>query len=168
MAEKKITTTLIDSVKKLQSKVIMGAEIKNVEDGNMYIVSGKATGMKGGESNYGPWECLTGEFKAERIVDGKIFSSNVVFLPDVAHMQIAHVLKSGEAEAVDFVFAIGRITSDNSATGFEYTCTPLVQPEIESDPVMALLETGKALLKEQKLLETGTGEIKKKPDEKAK
>jgi hypothetical protein len=132
-------------VRKIQAKGLVG-NVKDAEEGTLYTVVGKATGLKGGESNYGPWECLKGDFIAQTN-DGEQYRGSQLFLPEIAHDMVAHQLKEGN-EAVEFGFIIGKKNDETSAIGYVYTCEPLFQPEPESDPILKLAKTASDKVKQ--------------------
>lgn len=94
---------------------------------------GTANGTKHGVSDFGEWTCLTGQFRAVNLDTGETFDSGVCFLPDVAQDLIIGALGSG---SVDFAFDIGVVLDDDSATGYVYTASPLLQEE--NDPISRL------------------------------
>lgn len=96
---------------------------------------GRASGIKQGETDFGVWNALTGNFRGIS-PDGEVMDSGVCFLPDVAFDMIKGQLDGG-AIAVDFAFAITAALDDTSPVGFSYRATPLMDSE-ETDPVLML------------------------------
>lgn len=125
-------------IKKLSTPKIMGKRPRLNDDEterDLYQVVGIASGKKTGESDYGQWTALTGNFAAQNLETGVQFRSGVAFLPDVALDPILGQLDMG-VTAVEFGFTIG-IQEDDTPTGYAYIATPIVEPD-ESDPLEEL------------------------------
>ena len=132
----------VSMIKKLSTPKIMGGRLRFKEgesQRDLYQVVGVASGKKSGTSDYGEWASLTGNFAAINLDTGEEFRSGVLFLPDVALDPILGQLSMG-AHAIEFGFTISIVEDDESATGYVYTATPLIEPD-ENDPLEAL--TGK-------------------------
>jgi hypothetical protein len=131
-------------IKKISIKTVVGnvkAIVKEMDEGESRIIMrviGKATGSKVGESTYGAWEALKGDFKATNMETGEQFRSGVAFLPDVALDLVIGALNGGDVSSVDFGFDIGVTEDSDSNTGYVYNATPLLEVK-ESDPI-AMLE----------------------------
>ncbi|MES9901016.1 MAG: hypothetical protein ABW148_18620 [Sedimenticola sp.] len=129
----------IAMIKKLSTPKIMGKKPRLNEDEekrDLYQIVGVASGKKTGESDFGIWCSLSGNFAAVNLITGEQFRSGVVFLPDVALDPILGQLDAG-ATAVEFGFTITIIADEDSATGYVYIATPLMEPD-ENDPLEAL------------------------------
>lgn len=108
-------------------------------------VVGIARNVKRGESNYGAWEALLGDFLAEPLVGekkGQRVRTGQIFLPDVILNMIAGAMTG--ATGIEFNFKVGimAVATDGekpSATGYEYVADILVEPT-ENDPLSALLD----------------------------
>lgn len=118
-------------LKKITTKALCG-KIKAPAEGAgtvwLYTVYGIAHGVKTGESTYGLWEAVTGQFEAVT-EDGEAFASPVCFLPEPMQGVISAGVRNGDA--VEFSVRIGVEESDTQ-TGYEYVCAPKVEPA-ESD-----------------------------------
>lgn len=114
-------------------------------------IVGIATGVQHGESNFGPWTALRGNFAATRLKsDGTIATtddgrpayavrSGKAFLPDVAINLVTPALDSGDKGAsVQFGFDVGVERDDNAATGYVYVCRSLIEPAA-NDPLSLLM-----------------------------
>jgi len=121
-------------VKKISSKLMCGV-IRENADGVLYNVIGTATGIKTGESNFGVWVALKGEFNAWN--DKVNVKSNVIFLPEVATIPLEAALKSG-AKHVDFGIAVVKCASE-SIIGYEYSIKNII-PVKESNRLEDLRE----------------------------
>lgn len=129
----------IAMIKKLSTPKILGGKPKLKEgekSRNLYNVMGIASNTKTGETDHGPWCALTGNFAAINLETGEQFRSAVVFLPDIALDMVRGQLDTG-ANAVEFGFMIAIKEDEQSATGYVYTATPLMEPD-ENDPLEVL------------------------------
>ncbi len=129
----------IAMIKKLSTLKIMGKKPRLNEDEktrDLYQVVGIASGKKTGESDFGLWCSLTGNFAAVNLSTGEQFRSGVLFLPDVALDPILGQMDAG-ATSVEFGFTISIVEDEKSATGYVYTAMPLMAPD-QNDPLEAL------------------------------
>ena len=126
----------LNIVSKLSAKKVCGKVPKPDDKMPLLQVFGIATGIKTGESNFGPWTALTGAFRATRLKDGEQFQSGVCFLPKMGTELIAPMLKKEGVEGLEFAFNIGVIPSDN-AIGYEYYVEPMLESK-ENDPLELL------------------------------
>lgn len=114
-------------------------------------IIGVASGLKTGESQYGPYVALMGNFAATRLDDkGEIavndkgerlfdVRAGQAFLPDVACNLVSPLLDNApKGTAVQFGFDIGVERDDTAATGYVYVCRSLVEPA-ENDPLTLLM-----------------------------
>ncbi len=130
----------IAMIKKLSTKNIIGKKVRlneGEEKRDLYQVAGVASGFKSGESDFGMWEALTGNFAAQNMETGEQFRSGVLYLPAVALDPVIGQLNAG-AQAVEFAFIIGVVADDSTAVGYTYVATPLVEPD-ENDPLEQLM-----------------------------
>ena len=131
-------------LKKLSAKTVL-SNVKKCAEGVLFDVFGQAVGIKAGESNYGTWEALIGEFKAVRIEDGKVFSSKVCFLPELAHDEIKDAVIAAQEKAddgkalIEFAYEVGKRNDEDLPAGYEYTVASLIEIETESDPLAKLM-----------------------------
>lgn len=103
---------------------------------------GTASGSKVGVSDFGEWTALTGQFRGLNLSTGETFDSGICFLPDVANDMVLGALNSG-ATAVDFAFDVGVVLDEDSATGYVYRASPVLQEE--ANPISRLEEKMAAL-----------------------
>lgn len=113
-------------VKKITSKLMVG-NTKNADMGELYRVIGSAFSIKTGNTSFGEWTALVGQFQAW--TDEREVNSNILFLPEVATIPIAMAVKNGET--VDFGLIVAKVKADN-AVGFEYTVQNII-PQKESN-----------------------------------
>lgn len=112
---------------------------RNGESVKLMRVIGQCTGMKTGESQFGPWIAFTGSFQAIKMETGEIFRSGKIFLPEVAEQLLAPLVMEADGKAVEFAFDIEAKRDDSLAIGYIYEVTPLLEVA-ESDPMKALME----------------------------
>lgn len=124
-------------------------------------VVGVARGTKTGESTFGPWECLMGDFVFVPAVGdnaGIKHRSGQLFLPDVALDLVAPIASNLERGAqVELAFEITAENDADSATGYVYGCRFLVEPDANSDPLAQLM--ARALPAPIETVDEKTGEI---------
>lgn len=112
-------------------------QIKQVVEGNKTVelahVYGTASSVKSGESAYGPWYGLVGEFTAVNASTGEEYHSAVAILPEIAQELVIAALKDSTA-GVDIAFTIlaipHRPEGKVKGLGFKYGAKPLMQPKI--------------------------------------
>jgi hypothetical protein len=128
--------TLVGKVKPYLANMPEGGEI------SLARIVGIARGIKAGESNYGPWKALTGDFIAEPLVGdhaGKRFRAGNLFLPDVALDLVAPAVEATpKGDTVQFAFEVTAIVREESSTGYEYGAKTLIEAS-ENDPLEALV-----------------------------
>jgi hypothetical protein len=105
-------------------------------------VVGIARGTKEGESTFGPWKALAGDFVFEPSVGpnkGSRYRSGVLFVPDVVLDLVAPAAENlGKGEGVEMAFAINAKNDPSVAVLLSYGCSFLIEPT-ENDPMTALL-----------------------------
>lgn len=127
-----------EMLKKMSAKNVMGGRVRLGDGDNerdLYTIFGLANGLKNGSSDFGDWIALMGQFKAIRAGDGAVFYSAKAFLPDVAQDMIVAAVKSAQEDdrnaSVEFAYVIG-IRESDTATGYEYTCRPLIEQRADA------------------------------------
>ena len=170
MAQVEVNLQKKVSVSKLSGKTT----VKRVVDaaGNVLQCGqfmGRATGIITGDSDYGPWTGLLGQFRAIS-PKGETFDSAQCFLPDVAQNLIIGQLQGG-AQAVDFAFNITAILDEESPVGFSYRAAPLLDVSAD-DPIARIqqrMEVKRLSLAGEsngKTVDPETGEIKEETKKK--
>jgi len=100
-------------------------------------IAGVTTKAQPGQTDKGEYLKLIGEFRAVNLISGEVFESGVCLLPNFISDRIAGALNV--SEQVEFALAIGAKANPGSVTGYEFTCTPLVEAQ-PSDRMAGLLE----------------------------
>lgn len=103
----------------------------------LFRAIGRATGLKSGQSQYGDWTALTGDFAAVK-PDGEVIRASQIFLPDVVLNMIAPRVEQGDA--VEFALDIVVVADEGSNTGYTYAARPVIAPDAATDPVTRLME----------------------------
>jgi hypothetical protein len=116
-----------ETERKLSAKIIVGKRIGQVtEPKDLFTVIGIATGIRIGQSNYGEWTGLKGEFEVVRCEDGKVLQAPIMILPDAAMFELAG---EGRPLAQRFPFEFALIVAVEPSTndaGFEYRVRSVV------------------------------------------
>lgn len=124
---------------KIDLKKLIAADEKG-ETVPVMRVMGSAIGTKTGDSNFGPWTALQGQFKAINLDTGETSEAATLFLPDVALTPILVGLAAPGARGVQFAIDIhAKYAADAKPGGvpYEYTFVPLLPAE-DTDPIKQL------------------------------
>ncbi len=127
---------------------IVGIERKPKETLSVMRVVGIARRIVTGESDYGAWIKLKGEFHATNLLTGEEFHSSTCMLPEVASDLVENALADENNKSVEFGFDITVGPSD-TPIGYEYGALSLIAPSQE-DPLQKLLEIVNKLAIEDK------------------
>lgn len=107
-------------------------------------IAGFADGTKTGNTQYGQWHALTGEFAATNAKTGEIFAGKTAIVPGPMGEALVTAtemrLKEDASQAIRFscdVFV--RRSSRDPEKKYEYVVRPVLNAELKS-PAMALLE----------------------------
>lgn len=147
-------------IRKINPKDVMGKKMKEVEiPSDCFTIIGRAWNLRDGESSFGPWSALVGEFEATRILDGQRFISTQCFVPGAAgELLVAQVRKfvteeipvtpeqlkkvgktykvSGETVEMALIVSVKKSGREGGAD-YEYVVRPVV-PVQRADPLAAL------------------------------
>lgn len=147
-------------IRKINPKDVMGKKMKEVEiPSDCFTIIGRAWNLRDGESSFGPWSALVGEFEATRIVDGQRFISTQCFVPGAAgDLLVAQVRKyvteeipvspdqfkkvgktykvTGETVEMALIVSVKKSGREGGAD-YEYVVRPVV-PVQRADPLAAL------------------------------
>lgn len=149
-------------LKKLNPKDVMGTKIRELPiPSDLYTIIGRAHNLRDGESTFGPWTSLRGEFEAVRLSDGETFISAECFVPgpagDLLVQQVRKFIteeipvsaeqakKSGRTykvtgEYVEMALVISTKSSTRDAgQPYEFVVRPIV-PVQKADALAALRE----------------------------
>lgn len=131
----------MELVKKITMAGILGnikqivKPMKEGETKDLMLIIGIANGTKEGESDFGHYIGLRGQFKVTNLISNKKYVSSVAFLPPVANDLILGQLRPDQE--VEFAFIISVTESIDIQIGYFYSCKPLVEPS-ENNPLNLL------------------------------
>jgi hypothetical protein len=128
-------------VKKLSVATVYGAiDLKELLNAGRPLavmhVGGTAVGTKTGQSPYGEWIALIGEFTAINAETGEMSEAAQLFLPEVALIPIQTALAREGARGVEFAITVYAQPSESKKPGgspYEYTFENRA-PMSENDP----------------------------------
>lgn len=125
-------------IKKITTKIIVGKKREPITGPTeLYKAIGIARGVKTGESNYGSWIALRGEFEAKRTRDGAIFRAPLMILPEEVTARIHARLETGTS-AVQFAITVS-VAPRDASPGFFYGYDYIVEPHAH-EPLAGLRE----------------------------
>lgn len=124
----------IEMLKKLSPKTICEDLLSAIEEKiDLYTIYGSASDIISGESSYGPWDAIVGNFEACRIDNGQIFAGIKAFIPEpMGTLLVAKVKELDVGEKVEFALMIS-IKPADTKTGYEYVCSPIIESESTSE-----------------------------------
>ena len=128
-------------VKKISVATVYGKiDLKTlIEKSSMPIMTviGLAIGTRVGQSAYGDWTALVGQFQAANAETGEVMDAAQLFLPDVALLPIQTALARPECKGVEFAIQVSVHYAADAKPGgspYEYSFEPLLPPD-ENDPI---------------------------------
>jgi hypothetical protein len=133
---------------KISAKRICGKLTAPEKAAALFVVIGVADGLKAGDSNYGPWESLTGQFEATVVggpTAGQRHYGTQLFLPKGAHDTVAGRLRVEGNTSVEFAMEVGYKPAPDAPKGYEFTFKPISKPGA-ADPLASLRERVQAAL----------------------
>ncbi len=127
-------------IKKLSAKTVYGVVKAPEKAMALFTVIGIANGVKTGQSTYGEWVALTGQFEGQNLESGEAFMAPQAFLPEPINGLIAAKVRTpdenGQPVSVRFAVEVG-IKPSKSTLGYEYTVRELIDAS-ENDPLADL------------------------------
>lgn len=161
---------MAEMLKKMSPKTVLGRDPKALipeeENGVGYLftIFGTARDVRSGESTYGPWSSLIGQFEAivpaTEDAPEKVYQSAQCFLPEPMHSMLVSKLRSADAEAIDFAVKVLIKNRPDTAKNYEYL-GEMIQDANAADPLQLLRDKARAALsaleapKEEKPKATG-------------
>lgn len=137
-------------IRKISAKSVCGKVEKPKKAEPLFSVLGIASKTKTGNSDYGPWTALVGQFEATNFATGEVFVAPQCFLPEPLNSMLAESLNETDDEgkqvnnSVQFAIEVGIKPSD-VPIGYEYTTKEVVKADT-ADPLAALRDaSAKAL-----------------------
>lgn len=144
-------------LKKMSPKTILGEDPKNYipvdKEGNpiegatvhLFTIYGTASDVRSGESNFGGWTALIGNFEAIPTDNSDVYQGGQAFLPEPLNSMIASKLREVDAESVDFAVKVFLKERGDLARGYEYIGEPIQDPSA-SDPLEKMRKMAQAAL----------------------
>jgi hypothetical protein len=127
---------------KIALSALMAAPNKTLD---IMQVVGVAVGIDKGESSYGDWECLKGDFEATDAKTGVVVRASTCFLPPVAMDAIkVGMSQMGTGRGLEFAIkVIAKYVAEDEGhksggSPYEYSFEHLLKPSAESDPILKL------------------------------
>ena len=106
-------------------------------------IAGVASGLESGESSYGPWTMLLGEFAATNYQSGEIFAGVKAIVPGAMGEQLVlsmtNALMEDAGSKLKFSVDIFAKVSPRDENKYEYIVRPVLAPDVKNE-AMVLLE----------------------------
>jgi len=136
----------ITPLKKLSVKSICGGvKVKDIPEGGELLlcrIAGTASAVDRGESSYGEWEALLGEFAATNYATGEIFVGKSAFIPAAMGEALINALNSAQREdasaSLKFSVDISAAVSPRDENKYEYFVRPVIENDIKNEAVALL------------------------------
>jgi hypothetical protein len=142
----------ITPLKKLSVKTICGAlKIKDFPEPDsegvhqermLCRIAGTANGIDRGESTYGAWESLAGEFAATSYDTGEIFVGRAAFIPGAMGDALIAALDSAQREdaaaTLKFSVDVSAVISTRDSNKYEYIVRPVIESDVRNEAVALL------------------------------
>jgi len=143
----KTTATGARVLKKITVKEICGEILlKDIPETGvkwMAKIVGFAQGVKSGETQYGIWHAITGEFAATNMDTGEVFASATTIIPgalgDMLVQSVSAALHDDASAKVKFAVKVGVKISKRDKNKYEYEVMPLIDSQLAS-PALELLQ----------------------------
>lgn len=100
-------------------------------------VLGQVSGFSTGESDFGSYVKLFGQFLATNMVTGEETPASTALLPNEVGEPLAAAVKAG-AESVDFAVELYVEFDENAATMYKFSARSLIKPETPK-PIQSLM-----------------------------
>ena len=151
---------MAEMLKKMSPKTVLSAEpgkLKPENDGEvkyLFTIFGTARDVRSGESSYGAWSSLIGQFEA--IVPGytdengneipeRVCQSAQCFLPEPMHSMMVSKLREVDSQAIDFGVQVLIKTRADTAKGYEYL-GEMIQDPSAADPLEQMRQKARKAL----------------------
>lgn len=138
---KKITVAVVCGTPKASTitELAKDMEIKEVK---LCRIAGFANSVVGGNTQYGQWEGMQGQFAATNYATGEVFASKTAIVPGAMGEflidAVKEALKEDASSQVTFKVDIYAVVSKRDPEKYEYVVRPLIEQEI-ANPAIALL-----------------------------
>ena len=133
-------------IRKISAKTVCGKIEKPVpvKGKPLFIVGGIANKVKTGDSQFGTWTALVGQFEATNIDTGEVFIAPQCFLPEPMNGMIAASLEMVDEDdkrinqSVQFAVEVGVKFAENQIE-YEYTAKEIMKSDA-ADPLASIRE----------------------------
>lgn len=119
------------------------ADIPEGEEIALCRMAGVAGGVESGESTYGDWECLVGEFAATNYQTGEVFAGVKAFVPGAMgeglQLSMKNALMEDAGSRLKFCVDIYAKVSPRDPNKYEYIVRPIMETDVKNE-ALALLE----------------------------
>ncbi len=137
----------VAAVRKITVASVYGkVKVADIPDGEEIAIcrmAGVASGIKSGESQYGEWEILLGEFAATNSQTGEIFAGGACAVPgamgEMLLSQLKAALMEDAASKLRFSVDVFAVVSPRDENKYEYIVRPVLSPDVKNE-AMVLLE----------------------------
>lgn len=138
--------TKITPLKKITVKAVMGrVKASDIpEDGELPLcrIAGIATATETGESTYGQWTALAGEFAATNYQTGEIFVGKTAFVPGAMGDALYDALNKAQREdagaSLKFSVDVSVVPSPKDDEKYEYRVRPVLENDVANRAVALL------------------------------
>ena len=137
-----MSSNKVEIVKKISPSKIFGKIdiVKLFANGeteaSIYTIFGYAYGVERGETEFGPWAALMGDFAV--ICKGVEYRSPKLFAPSIVNDIVLPKLEgNAKLSRIDFAFEVFVKRDTTAATGYTYGIRPILAPN-EDDPLERL------------------------------
>ncbi len=105
-------------------------------------IAGTANAVDSGESTYGTWEALLGEFAATDYATGEIFVGKSAFIPGAMGEALIAAIGSAQREdaasTLKFSVDIFAVVSPRDENKYEYIVRPVIESDVRNEAVALL------------------------------
>lgn len=123
--------------------------VKDIPEGGelkLCRMAGFANDVKQGESNYGPWQAMRGEFSARNDQTGEIFASATCIVPGAMGDMLVNATLAALGEdanaRVKFSVDVSVRVSPRDANKYEYVVRPVIENALAAPAVDLLTMEG--------------------------
>lgn len=132
--------------RKLSVATVFGrVKIADIPDGgqiHVMRVAGVASDIDAGESAYGAWACLKGDFAAINYVTGERFVGASAFVPGAMGEMLIEQVRSGVRDDVGFALKFSVdvfvMVSPRDANKYEYVVKPVIESTAGNQALLLL------------------------------
>lgn len=143
-------------LKKLSPKIILGGVTPDAPPRDhkgpqwLFNIIGICTGKAEGDSDYGHYIAMLGDFQGVNLATGEEFRTQTkCYMPDVVLFPVINRLGMDGVTSVSFGYKVGVLRDDTAATKYVYVAEPLAELQ-QADPLGQLIDQVKTAQLEDK------------------